>query len=122
MYKKIFGIISALALSIALTACGGGNEDADNEETPIGEEVDYTIVGIDPGSGIMDQADNALSEYDLEGWEVQESSGAAMTAELKSSIDQEEPVIVTGWIPHWKFIEFDLKMLDDPKKVFGEEQ
>ncbi|MFD1362057.1 glycine betaine ABC transporter substrate-binding protein [Lentibacillus salinarum] len=121
--KKFLGITSALALSIGLTACGGSEDEEKNSESAsIGEELEYEIIGIDPGAGIMEQTSDVLPAYGLEKWEVQESSGAAMTAELGSAIDDEEPIIVTGWIPHWKFFEFDLKMLDDPKEVYGGEE
>lgn len=123
MLKKFLGITSVLALSIGLTACGGNEEDTTNESASVGEAVDYKIVGIDPGAGIMKQTDEALVEYGLqEKWEVQESSGVAMTAELARAIENEEPIIVTGWIPHWKFSKFDLKMLEDPKEVYGGEE
>lgn len=123
MYKKILGIISALAITIGLTACGTSEETSD-ESASVGEVLDYTITGIDPGAGLMDLTiDIVLPEYGLdEKWEVQESSGAAMTAALTKAIDEEEPIIVTGWIPHWKFSRFDLKMLEDPKGAFGGEE
>src|SRR5699024_3924811 len=50
------------------------------------------------------------------------SSGTAMTAELKKAIDKKEPIIVTGWVPHWMFSRYDLKMLDDPKGAFNGEE
>ncbi|MFW6271856.1 MAG: glycine betaine ABC transporter substrate-binding protein, partial [Desulfosalsimonas sp.] len=29
---------------------------------------------------------------------------------------------VTGWLPHWMFAKWELKFLDDPKDIFGENQ
>src|SRR5690606_30942325 len=87
---------------------------------PIGEQVDYKIVGIDPGAGLMKLTiEEALPEYGLDKWEVVEGTGAAMTAALKKAYDNKEPIIVTGWTPHWKFASFDLKYLEDPKGIFG---
>lgn len=123
MFKKVLGITSALTIALGLTACGGSEETID-ENAFIGDQLDYTITGIDPGAGLMDLTiDKVLPEYGLdEKWEVQESSGAAMTAALTKAIDEKEPIIVTGWIPHWKFSRFDLKMLEDPKGAFGGEE
>lgn len=45
-----------------------------------------------------------------------------MTAALKKALDANEPVVVTGWSPHWKFARWDLKFLDDPKNSFGESE
>lgn len=77
------------------------------------------IVGIDAGAGIMKAAEKAVSEYGLD-FRLLTSSGAAMTATLKKAIDKGDWVVVTGWTPHWKFSRFELKMLDDPKGIFGD--
>ncbi|SFD36821.1 glycine betaine/proline transport system substrate-binding protein [Lentibacillus persicus] len=90
-----------------------------NEE--IGEATDWTITGIDPGAGVMQSTQDAIDTYGLENWELQSSSEGAMLSELQSAIENEEPIIVPGWQPHWKFAEMDLKMLEDPEEVYGGE-
>ena len=55
----------------------------------------------------------------MDDWQLIEGSSAAMVAELKKAINNKEPIIVTGWSPHWMFSSFDLKYLDDPKGSFG---
>lgn len=82
-------------------------------------EFDNNIVGIDSGAGIMGAAANSLDDYDLD-FSLQESSDATMTAELRTAIENEEWIVVTGWTPHWKFSDFDLKFLEDPKGSFGD--
>lgn len=84
------------------------------------DEFDGKIVGIDPGAGLMAQAENAIDDYGIDNLQLQSSSGAAMTSSLASAIQNEEDIVVTGWTPHWMFARWDLKYLDDPKKSFGE--
>ena len=119
---KRLGVIAGLSLT--LIAAGCGSDDAakteDNGETNYSEEVNYTITGIEPGAGVFQASEKAVEEYGLDGWEVQASSSGAMASALGSAIDNEEPIIVTGWTPHWKFAKYDLKYLDDPKGVFGD--
>lgn len=79
------------------------------------------IVGIDAGAGIMQATEVAIEEYDLD-MELMTGSEPVMTASIKDAIDNEEWVAVTGWTPHWKFNEWDLKFLEDPKGVYGEEE
>lgn len=107
---------------MVLAACSGsGKSNGEEASGSIGEEVDYKIIGIEPGAGIMQATDTALKEYEnLADWEVVESSSAAMASELQKAYEDEEPIIVTGWTPHWKFAKFDLKYLEDPKGVYGE--
>jgi glycine betaine/proline transport system substrate-binding protein len=84
------------------------------------DKFNNEIVGIDPGAGIMQKTDKAIKAYDLDDFEVIGSSGAMMTATLKNRIENNEPVVVTAWTPHWMFSRWDLKYLKDPKKAYGE--
>ncbi|MCD4806796.1 MAG: glycine/betaine ABC transporter [Methanococcoides sp.] len=86
----------------------------DNKEMFNGE-----IIGIDPGSGIMQNTENAIEAYDLD-YKLISSSTAGMTAQLLKAIDDEEPIVVTLWSPHWSFDRWDLKYLDDPEGAFGQ--
>jgi len=83
------------------------------------EAYDGQIVGIDSGSGVMRQTKNAIETYELE-LKLTPSSGPAMVAALKAAVDAGEPIVVTGWKPHWKFARWDLRFLDDPQQVYGE--
>lgn len=83
------------------------------------DQFDGKIVGIDSGAGIMGQTEDAINEYGLD-YELQTGSGPVMTATLADAIASEEPIVVTGWQPHWMFGKWDLKFLDDPKKAYGE--
>src|SRR5699024_498772 len=97
------------------------SDDAQTEEVNYGEEVGYEIVGIDAGARVVQAAEYTLEDYEnMEGWEVQPSSSGAMTTALGEAIANEEPIIVTGWSPHWKFAEYDLKYLEDPEGTFGD--
>lgn len=123
--RYILTILLSLTLVIALTACNPDRKKFDNSgedagSQTIGEQVKHKVIGIDPGAGIMKATDSALKEYGLSNWTLVESSTAAMTATLDKAIKAKEPIIVTGWTPHWMFTKYDLKYLDDPKKIYGE--
>ena len=75
------------------------------------------IIGIEPGSGLMRDAGNAVKDYGLD-LTLVEGSTAAMTAALKSAVDRKEWIAVAIWEPSWMFQKFDLKFLKDPKNVF----
>ncbi|MGG3889760.1 glycine betaine ABC transporter substrate-binding protein [Metabacillus fastidiosus] len=121
MFKTATKLSLALGLTFALAACGSGEKSGTSPAT-VGESVDYKITGIDPGAGIMKATATAIEEYDLKDWKLIEGSGAAMTASLKKAYDKKEPIIITGWTPHWMFSKFDLKYLEDPKGVYGGEE
>ncbi|OYD08424.1 ABC transporter permease/substrate binding protein [Paludifilum halophilum] len=85
------------------------------------EKFDNQIIGIEAGANMMNQTEKLIEDYDLD-MELMESSSAGMAATLSKKYKAKEPVVVTGWKPHWKFARFDLKFLDDPKEEYGQEE
>ncbi|NKF07297.1 glycine/betaine ABC transporter [Clostridium gasigenes] len=123
MIKKNWKIISVVAISIvALTFVGCSNSKSSEEkkgaDATYGEKVKYKITGIDAGAGVVQAAEKAVKDYKLD-YTVQTSSGGAMTQALADAIKNKEPIIITGWSPHWMFSKYNLKYLDDPKGSFG---
>lgn len=121
--KKLM-VLAGLVSMFALSACGSAANGNNSSETASGAkgiaDMKHEIIGIDPGAGIMKATDQAIQDYGLEDWKLIEGSGAAMTAMLDKAVKAENPIIITGWTPHWMFSKYDLKYLDDPKKVYGE--
>lgn len=121
---KTVGITLGVTSALLLAACGDDTENKENSagasSSSIGEQVNYTVVATEPGAGLTGLSHEVLEQYEnLEGWTLQESSTAGMLSTLDKAIRNEEPVIVTGWTPHWKFSAYDLKILEDPKGILG---
>lgn len=119
-------LILGLAPILLLAACDNGETENSTEAQGginYSEEVDYTITGIEPGAGITEVSYDTLDSYDnLAGWNLEESSTAGMLAQLDNAIKNEEPIVFTGWVPHHMFIEYDLKILDDPQNTMGDSE
>jgi len=77
------------------------------------------IIGIERGSGMAIYTDSVILAYDLN-YKQLNSSMIAMASELQKAVDENRWIVVTAWQPHWLFGRFDLKFLDDPKKVYGD--
>lgn len=75
------------------------------------------IIGVGSGAGIHADTYRAIEAYDLELEQIT-SSGPAMVAALQKATRNEDWIVVTGWKPHLKWLEYDLKYLDDPKGVY----
>ncbi len=95
--------------------------DCITELNDYADEFGGEIVGIDAGAGIMSATEEAIDVYGLD-LGLLEGSDAGMTAELETRIANEEWIVVTGWAPHWKMAEWDLKFLEDPELVYGGEE
>jgi glycine betaine/proline transport system substrate-binding protein len=86
--------------------------------------LDGEIIGIESGAAINEQTRQVLAANDLDGFQVVPSGDAAMVTALQRSIDRNEPIVITGWRPHWMWGRFDLRYLDGATTgdtdVFGE--
>lgn len=119
-FKQFVGGLAVLLVSVLLTACSS-TPTAYHSQKKLGPQINYTITGIDAGAGIMASTQKALSVYGLKdhNWQLQTSSTAAMTSTLQKAIKYHQPIVVTGWTPHWMFTKYKLKFLNDPKNAFG---
>lgn len=86
------------------------------------KDFDGKITGIDAGAGVMRRAEEAVKEYQLTEIKLMPSSGPAMATALTRAEKAQKPIVVTGWIPHWMFAKWNLRFLEDPKKVFGDDE
>ncbi|WP_338055323.1 glycine betaine ABC transporter substrate-binding protein [Shimazuella alba] len=120
--KYVYGLFAALLVIPYLVTSFGGNTTEKISPNNVGEQVQYEITGIDPGAGLMTATAKAMKDYNLKDWKLKEGSSAAMTAELQKAYEQKQPIIVTGWTPHWMFAKYKLKYLKDPKESFGKSE
>lgn len=85
----------------------------------LNEHVDLfngEIIGIEPGSGLMQMAEEQLlPTYGLQdNFSLLSSSTAAMLTELNQALANEEEIVVTLWRPFWAFGQLDVRALEDP--------
>lgn len=79
------------------------------------------IVGIDSTAGIMVSALRAIESYGLVN-ELLILSDEEMSERVEDAIKRREPVVFTGWEPHWLFFRYELKYLADPLGIYPENE
>lgn len=109
-------------VGLAVPAYMDINSIEDLKNSDLASKLNNRIIGIEPGAGIMTTTEKAVQEYDLSDYTLLESSSAAMAQELQKAYNNNEPIVVTGWTPHWMFANMDLKYLEDPKGVYGADE
>jgi glycine betaine/proline transport system substrate-binding protein len=78
---------------------------------------DGKITGIELDAGITKMTHRAIEEYELNFTQMN-SSTDGMTTALDKAIAAKQPIVITGWTPHWMFARYDLKMLVDTKNIY----
>ena len=77
------------------------------------------ITGIEPGAAFMPVIRNkVIPAYNLH-MKLVTSSTAGMLAELQRKYSAREPIVFTGWSPHWMNLKYPIVYLDDPKNAQG---
>jgi glycine betaine/proline transport system substrate-binding protein len=88
------------------------------------DQLNGEINGIETGAAVNDQTRQILKNNNIEGFKVVASSGPATWQALENAVSNKEPIVVTGWYPHWKWGSYDLKYLEGAQTgqtpVFGE--
>jgi len=78
------------------------------------------IFGAGSGDGIYANTLKAIDAYNLDFKQIA-SSGPAMVASLQKAVRDKKWIVITGWKPHFMWAKFDLKYLEDSKKVYPED-
>jgi glycine betaine/proline transport system substrate-binding protein len=85
------------------------------------DALEEQIYGIEPGNDgnrlIMDMI--AEDAFDLEGFEVVESSEQGMLAQVERATRRDEPVVFLGWEPHPMNAAFEMTYLEGGDDWFG---
>lgn len=94
-------------------------EDINSVEDIKGKEdlFEGKIYGIEEGAGMTATSRDMIKGYELD-LEYAGSSEAGMLAQAKKLMNEKKPVLFLGWRPHPMFVDFDLKVIKDPKGFF----
>ncbi len=82
------------------------------------DEFDGMMYAVEAGSGMDHTTRRLIEEYGLD-YEVTNSSTPAMIAEASRKIEANEPIVFNAWRPHTMFKLLDIKMIEDPKNIWG---
>jgi glycine betaine/proline transport system substrate-binding protein len=84
-----------------------------------GDQFGKKIYGIEPGSNqpLLDMV--AANRHGLGGWEIVESSEAAMLAQVKKSVPAKQWIVFLGWAPHPMNLDYEMTYLAGGDVEYG---
>jgi glycine betaine/proline transport system substrate-binding protein len=84
-----------------------------------GDQFGKKIYGIEPGSNqpLLDMI--AANRHGLGGWELVESSEAAMLAQVKKSVPDKQWIVFLGWAPHPMNLDYEMTYLSGGDAEYG---
>lgn len=86
------------------------------------ERFDGKIHSFGAGSAASQILDKAIANdsWGLGDWQLVDTSVVAMLSATSNAISRETPIVWVGWTPHWMNLELDMRYLEDPKDLFGQ--
>jgi len=91
------------------------------ELNSVKEQMDGKIIGIETGSGLYRETEQAVKAYGLD-YQVVAGSTPTAIAQLQSALERKAPIVTMLWDPTWMMAKFDVKFLKDPKGIFAPPQ
>jgi len=95
--------------------------DSIEQLNSVADQVRGRIIGVESGSGVMREAEQAIKAYGLD-YQLISGSTAAAVAELRGAMERKQPIVTMLWTPSWMMQTFDVKFLKDPKGIFAPPQ
>jgi glycine betaine/proline transport system substrate-binding protein len=95
---------------------------ADLAKPEIAAKLDKRIVGIGPTSGLMIGAAKMMDSYGLKaaGYELISGPAPDWVANFRKAYDEKRVVVMPLWQPQWLNASYDVRILADPQKVYGD--
>lgn len=86
------------------------------------DRFDGKIFGFGAGSAASEILNEAIDNdaWGLGDWQLVDTSVVGMLTAARDAISREKPIVWVGWTPHWMNLDLDMRYLDDPKDLFGE--
>lgn len=80
------------------------------------------ILALEAGNGMTIASEKSIEEYGLDDFSVLVSSTPAMLAGVKRAEGRGDYVVFCAWEPHYMMEDYRIKKLEDPKKLFGQNE
>lgn len=80
------------------------------------------IAGLGETAGMMESMREAMEAYELGGYTLVYGNEVSAIAAIRRAVREERWVLAASWRPHWMFANWELRFIEDPKKLFGDEQ
>ena len=93
----------------------------DLKKPAVAARMDKGIVGIGPDSGLMRGAAQIVKDYGLEaaGYSIVTGPAADWIANFRQAVEQKRWVVMPLWQPQFLNRAYRVRILDEPKRIYG---